>query len=296
MKTNVKFNLINFSFKRFLPSLILVFCFCLYLIAMAIITRINNDASVWHATCLANAFCWRFSIINHLLLITISLIAIWNIYWFRKSINQFQHYDQYLENKKSIIASIISMIIAMLLITLIINISIVYANQNYYHFDRRTEELIIDQITSMQMGEFAYIYCLRMTFYLLLTIFVAHFINNKKTAIIILISYLAISLALVLIGMAITLIGNLTALFWVTLITGSIFPELINANFQWLGDFKGLEIWELIYNVDFINYIPYFISFVTLTILLSKIKWFPIDNKNFNKTKPQLKLLFNLNN
>ncbi|WP_412031344.1 hypothetical protein [Metamycoplasma buccale] len=75
-------NKLNFYiFKQFLPTIVLYFCFCIYLVIMAIITRIYNLSFEWYNTTLANTFFLRFSVVTQIIVFFLSLSLALNIFF-----------------------------------------------------------------------------------------------------------------------------------------------------------------------------------------------------------------------
>lgn len=170
--------------KTFLFTFILLTCFCLYLIIMAIVAKINGNASEWYHSPIALAFFLRFSLINKILAIILSYIFCISIYCFRKKLVQYKNFNEIKSIKNNAILIVISSIVTLLLLTLFINLMIVFINQNYYYIKRIHNLLIPVRINEIKILEYSYIYLLRCGFYILLTIFIAKFVHDKSFIII----------------------------------------------------------------------------------------------------------------
>ncbi len=170
--------------KTFLFTFILLTCFCLYLIIMAIVVKINGNASEWYHSPIALAFFLRFSLINKILAIILSYIFCISIYRFRKKLVQYKNFNEIKSIKNNAILIVISSIVTLLLLTLFINLMIVFINQNYYYIKRIHNLLIPVRINEIKILEYSYIYLLRCGFYILLTIFIAKFVHDKSFIII----------------------------------------------------------------------------------------------------------------
>ncbi|MDU3864677.1 hypothetical protein [Ureaplasma urealyticum] len=285
--------------KTFLFTFILITCFCLYLIIMTIVAKINGNASEWYHTPIALAFFLRFSLINKILAIILSCIFCVSIYRFRKKLVQYENFNEIKSIKNNAILTVIFSVVAILSLTLFINLMIVFINQNYYYIKRIHNLLIPIRIDEIKILEYSYIYLLRYGFYILLTVFIAKFIHDKRSMIKVLSLYLFINFILMIIGTSFTFLehtnfynGMLT--YWTTFSCALLYPEIINDNFQWISSFN-YNLKNTIYENNFIAYLPYFCSFIILIILIKKVSWKSITiSSNSYQDHFESKYLFKL--
>lgn len=97
---------------------------------MAIVAKINGNASEWYHAPIALAFFLRFSLINKIFAIILSCIFCVSIYRFRKKLVQYENFNEIKSIKNNAILTVIFSVVAILSLTLFINLMIVFINQN----------------------------------------------------------------------------------------------------------------------------------------------------------------------
>ncbi|WP_412031337.1 hypothetical protein [Metamycoplasma buccale] len=269
----------------FLPYLIFLFAFGIYLIIMAIFLKIDREIAIIRIfAMLDQVFLTNPSYLSQLCLVILCLILFWNTYIIRK---QFAKKNIQIENQqKNNISKFLALItILFLIFVFIINIMIVFINQNYYFRTKGPHSKNVPiKIENIKILEYLFTYVIRLSYWFLLTTLLIKITNSNLKVVLLsfiypIIMILAIGLGLLLYG----IVHNWKVDYRIILFSSLIVPEIINSmvGFDDVARMVS-ETAQLIYLVNLV-YLPSLILFISLVCKL-KFKEIKMSNKKILKT------------
>ncbi len=237
----------------FLPYLILLGGFTIYLLISSIILKVDGEIDNTNLFNLINQiFLIAPSYTTQLLLMLLSIGLFLNFYFAKRYWTKHNIELDFKEKRKTYLIIILTTIIALISVFLI-NIMILFINQSYYRIrDGRDHSKIPVYLENTKIIEYFYVYIFRLAYWFLL-------------------SFLLIKIIL---GTLFYQISHDRFLNYLIIILSSIvFPEILNSIYS-LSNIT-MTLGSLYNNIYLINlvYIPAFVLFI---VLIAKIK-----EKNF---------------
>ncbi|WP_220190250.1 hypothetical protein [Metamycoplasma hominis] len=259
----------------FLPYLILLGGFTIYLLISSIILKVDGEIDNTNLFNLINQiFFIAPSYTTQLLLMLLSIGLFLNFYFAKRYWTKHNIELDFKEKRKTYLIIILTTIIALISVFLI-NIMILFINQSYYRIrDGRDHSKIPVYLENTKIIEYFYVYIFRLAYWFLLSFLLIKITNNFKKAILFTFVIVLVYLISLILGTLFYQISHDRFLNYLIIILSSIvFPEILNSIYS-LSNIT-MTLGSLYNNIYLINlvYIPAFVLFI---VLIAKIK-----EKNF---------------